>query len=311
MSETKTEWYFIVNPCAGSGKTMSHWKPAESWLLARGIPFVSVMTDYKQHAIELARDAASKGYRRIVAVGGDGSVHEAFNGLCSWCVENGVPFSDFTLAVIPIGSGNDWIKSLGIKNDPMKAVRLLEGPDMGRMDVVSCRFADFTRYMVNVGGAGFDSNVCVRVNAQKEMGKRSRLIYIASLIHTIFHTRTIRLRLVADGVTVFEGPCFSVALGNGKFSGGGMRQVPLADMNDGLLDYMVVPRMSLPVLLTKVPLLFSGKLYKTDRVVMGTCRSLEILPLDAESAVPVEIDGEVEGNLPLAVSNTGESIAVF
>lgn len=311
MSETKTEWYFIVNPCAGSGKTMSHWKPAESWLLAQGIPFASAMTDYKQHAIELAREAASRGYRRIAAVGGDGSVHEIFNGICAWCIENGVQIGDFSIAVIPIGSGNDWIKSLGIKNDPIEAVRLLDGPDMGRMDVVSCSFADGKRFMVNIGGAGFDSNVCVRVNAQKELGKRSRLIYVASLIHTIFHTRTIRLRLVADGVTVFEGPCFSVALGNGKFSGGGMRQVPLADMNDGLLDFMVVPRMSLLALLPKLPLLFNGKLYKCKDVVMGTCRSLEVLPLDAESAVPVEIDGEVEGNLPVTVCNTGESIAIF
>ena len=71
MSETKTSWYFIVNPRAGSGKTMSEWVPAERLLEAEGIPFVTAMTDHKKHAITLAREAAADGYRRIAAVGGE------------------------------------------------------------------------------------------------------------------------------------------------------------------------------------------------------------------------------------------------
>ena len=93
MSETKTEWYFIVNPRAGSGKTMSQWVPAEKLLEQKGVPFITAMTDHKKHAVELAREAAAAGYRRIAAVGGDGSLHEVLGGICAWCEENGVPRS--------------------------------------------------------------------------------------------------------------------------------------------------------------------------------------------------------------------------
>ena len=121
MSDPKNTYYFIVNPRAGSGKTMRKWLPAEKKLERDGIPFVTALTDHKRHATQLAMKAARKGYRKIVSVGGDGSLHETFNGICRWCEENGASLSDFCLAVIPIGSGNDWIKSLGVPCDAMKA----------------------------------------------------------------------------------------------------------------------------------------------------------------------------------------------
>ena len=136
MSETKTSWYFIVNPRAGSGKTMSEWVPAERLLEAEGIPFVTAMTDHKKHAITLAREAAADGYRRIAAVGGDGSLHEVLGGICSWCEETGTPPEDFHLAVIPIGSGNDWIKSCHVPDDVTEALKLLIDGSFGWMDII-------------------------------------------------------------------------------------------------------------------------------------------------------------------------------
>ena len=133
MSETKTEWYFIVNPRAGSGKTMSQWVPAEKLLEQKGIPFVTALTDHKDHATSLAREAAAAGYRRIAAVGGDGSLHEVFGGICSWCFENGVAPEEFRLAVVPIGSGNDWIKSCGVPSDVEEVIRLIAQESFGRM----------------------------------------------------------------------------------------------------------------------------------------------------------------------------------
>ena len=108
MSETKSAWYFIVNPRAGSGKTMSEWVPAERLLEQKGIPFVTAMTDHKKHAITLAREAAAAGYRRIAAVGGDGSLHEVLGGICSWCDESGTPPEEFCLAVDRARVGDHW-----------------------------------------------------------------------------------------------------------------------------------------------------------------------------------------------------------
>ena len=312
MSETKTAWYFIVNPRAGSGKTMSEWVPAERLLESEGIAFVTAMTDHKKHAVTLAREAAAEGYRRIAAVGGDGSLHEVLGGICSWCEETGTPPEDFYLAVIPIGSGNDWIKSCRVPDDVEDALKLLMDGSFGWMDIVRGTSAGGrVAYVANCAGIGFDSHVCERVNRQKERGMRGKMIYLNALRHTIFHLRPISVLVRADGENVFSGEIFSLAVGNGPYSGGGMRQVPKADNDDGLLDYMIVPKAKLLSLTKEIPRLFSGTANESELIISGRCKTLRVAPLDEASADIVEFDGEVEAQLPLTVEVTGERVHVL
>lgn len=302
MAETKTEWYFIVNPRAGSGKTMPLWVPAENKLTRLGIPYVTAYTDHKRHATTLAYDAAAEGYRKIVAVGGDGSVHETFNGIMRWCDDNNVNPGEFYLGVAPIGSGNDWIKSLNVPNDMDEVVRLIAKEKFCKMDVVKVQSAGGkVCYMANIGGAGFDSHVCKRVNIQKESGMRGKRIYLNALRHTMFTLKPISIRVVADGRKVFEGQAYSFALGNGRYSGSGMRQVPLAIIDDGIIDVTIIPKMPMGSLIRQIPRLFSGTLNESRDVVMARCKSLEITPLNEESADIYELDGEIEGHLPIYI----------
>ncbi len=312
MSETKTGWYFIVNPRAGSGKAMSDWVPAERLLEQKNLSFETALTGHRQHAVSLAREAAQAGYRRIGAVGGDGSLHEVLDGICSWCRETGTPPEEFCLAVVPIGSGNDWIRSCGVPDSIPAVVDLIASESFGRMDVVRVTTADGSvRYMANVGGTGFDSHVCERVNRQKERGMRSRMIYLNALRYTMFHLKPISICVVADGQEVFRGAAYSLALGNGPWSGGGMRQVPLAVNDDGWLDWMVVPKSRLRSLVKEVPRLFSGSVNESPLILSGRARCLQVAPLDAESADIVELDGEIEGRLPLTVEISGAQIQVL
>ena len=312
MSETKTEWYFIVNPRAGSGKTMSEWIPAESKLDALGIPYVTAMTDHKRHAITIAYDAASAGYRNIVAVGGDGSVHETLNGIMKYCDETGCDTSEFLLAVAPIGSGNDWVRSLGLPSEVSRMIDIIKAGKEGSMDIIRATSSKGRiTYFANIAGIGFDSHVCARVNQEKESGKRSPSIYLQSLLKTIASLKKIRVRVCADGAEVFNGEAYSIALGNGKYSGGGMRQVPLARMDDGLLDYMVVPVLPAAFILRQVPKLFNGRINEVAQLVNGQCRKLEVTPLDTESADVFEEDGEIEGRIPVTFEVTGRTIRVL
>ncbi len=309
MSGTKTECYFIVNPRAGSGKTMCKWLPAERKLERFGIPFVTALTDHRRHATALAAEAASNGYRKIFAVGGDGSLHEVFNGICGWCSEHGVSPDKFTIGVVPIGSGNDWIKSFGVPNDADEAVDLICRGTTARMDVirVSCSGGKVS-YMANIGGVGFDSHVCRRVNSQKESGRRGKLIYLDALRYTVLNLKSIDICLVADGTVVFSGPCFSVAFGNGRYSGSGMRQVPLARTDDGLLDYTIIPKMPLSRIACEMPRLYKGNLHESKAIICGKCRVLQLMPMREDSADIIELDGEIEGRLPITMEVTGESI---
>ena len=312
MSETKTAWYFIVNPRAGSGTAMAEWIPAEKMLEQEHVPFVTALTDHKNHAVSLAHDAAADGYRRIAAVGGDGSLHEVLGGICQYCAESGTPPEDFYLAVVPIGSGNDWIKSCHVPNELESVIKLIINQSFGWMDVVrAVSKGGKISYMANCAGIGFDSHVCERVNRQKEQGKRARMIYLKALRYTLFHLNPIKIVVRADGDAVFAGEAYSLAVGNGPWSGGGMRQVPLAVNDDGELDYMIVPKANLFKLAKEVPRLFAGTANESSLIYSGRCKSLRITALDDASADIIEYDGEVEGQLPLDLEITGSKIHVL
>lgn len=306
MPTIKPDWYCIVNPHAGSGKTMPEWAVAERYLTSMKVPYKTTLTNYKFHATLLAYEAACHGYRRILAVGGDGSVHEVFNGIMKYVDEFGVSPEDFFLAVIPIGSGNDWIKSSGVPHDTKEVVRLISESSFAKEDVIRVETSDGINYMANIGGVGFDSHVCERVNGQKENGKRSSRIYLSALLYTVFHIRKFNTVVSADGKIVFDGAAYSIALGNGRFSGGGMLQVPEAVMDDGLLDYMIVPRISILKILTLLPRLYKGNINETGIVVSGQCREMLVTGSDI-----VELDGEIKGCLPMRLSATGRQINVL
>ena len=320
MNETRTEWYIIVNPRAGSGKTLSGWTEAERRLLECGVPFTSVFTRYKSHARELAQQAARDGYRRLLAAGGDGTVHEMFCGVLDFCIGTGTPAEEFLLGNIPIGSGNDWLRSLDVPRDIETAVRLVSEGASRMQDVVSVTNSEGkVCCMANIGGTGFDSQVCERVNARKERGHRSRWIYLTSLIVTILKLKRLNVEISGDGEVVYSGPCFSVAFGNGRYSGGGMLQTAAAVMDDGLVDVLVVPVMSLLRIAREIHRLFDGTTPESSSLIYRQCREITVRPLDAASGSkaqaapssrPVEIDGEIEGVLPVTISSTGQKVGI-
>ena len=312
MCETKTEWYVIVNPHAGSGKTMQEWALAEKRLCDLGVPYVAAFTGYKAHAKELSYQAAADGYRRIVAVGGDGSVHEMFTGVVQYCRKSGTPTEEFYLAVIPIGSGNDWIKSLSVPHDTLKVVDLINRGSFSKQDIVEVSSSDnVSCCMANIGGAGFDSHVCVNVNAKKERGRRNKRIYVNALIRTLLTLRRISVEVVGDGEVFYSGPLYSLSMGNGKYSGGGMLQTGVSEIDDGLLDLLIVPAVSVFTIVKEIHRIFDGTTHNSQSLIYRRCRNLKVIPLNAKSNDYVEIDGEIEGRLPLEVNMSGSQVNVL
>lgn len=302
MARIREEWYIIVNPHAGSGKTMRYWVPAERKLKDLGVPYYTVYTTHKHHAAELAALAARMGYRRIMAVGGDGSIHEVFEGVLGWCEVSGTPTEDFYLAVAPIGSGNDWIKSFGIKRDVSRVIEYIAGGSFAQEDVVRVTLAgDKISYMANIGGLGFDSHVCERVNAQKERGMRSSMLYMDSLIYNLGHSKSFNAAFYRDDELIYSGPMLNVAFGNGSYCGGGMQECNLADPTDGILDAIVLPKMPVSKLIPEIPRLLRSSLDKSRKIMYVRGRNFKVVPLDADSADIMEIDGEIVGTLPIEI----------
>lgn len=321
-SDKKDIWLVVVNVFAASRKAGSVWKKAAAMLEEANVPYKAMFTGGPDNAIAISRKSCARGYRRFIAVGGDGTVHDVLNGIAEYVysgVDPDVAISDFTLGVLPVGSGNDWVKSTGVPQDVKSAVDVIAAGHTGFQDVVRVEVLDpsdyasaplSVSYMANVGGVGLDARVCEIVNRKKEQGRRGKKLYVSALLYCIKHRVPIRAKVVCDGKEVFAGRYLSIAFGVGRYSGGGMRQTPLAELGDGLLDITVIPDIPIWTIAKEVPRLFTGTFHKVDVLTMAKCREVLVLPDGEADAEPAEVDGEVVGRAPVRMMVLDEQIRV-
>lgn len=321
-SDKKDIWLVVVNVFAASKKAGSVWKKAAAMLEEANVPYKAMFTGGPDNAIAISRKSCARGYRRFIAVGGDGTVHDVLNGIAEYVYssdDSDVVISDFTLGVLPVGSGNDWVKSTGVPRDIKGAVDVIAAGCTGLQDVVRVEVLDpsdyasaplSVSYMANVGGVGLDARVCEIVNRKKEQGRRGKKLYVSALLYCIKHRVPIRAKVVCDGKEVFAGRYLSIAFGVGRYSGGGMRQTPLAELGDGLLDITVIPDIPIWTIAKEVPRLFTGTFHKVDVLTMAKCREVLVLPDGEADAEPAEVDGEVVGRAPVRMTVLDEQIRV-
>ena len=308
---TDTAWRVIVSRMSGGGKALADWPRIAELLRKKGIAFSEKITNHSGHAIELAVEALEEGCRNILVVGGDGAMHEVLNGICSQTV---APTSDVTLALIPVGSGNDWSRLHQIPRDYDEAVGLLDGyekrvrtQDVARVESLMYG-APHCRYMINIGGLGFDSEVCHRFDIEKTRGKAGDKQYYKCLLQGFLFYKSQNFKIRVDGDDFFEGPAFSVALGIGKYCGGGMMQTPDALFDDGLIDLTVVKDLPKLKFISKIPSLFKGTIlsYKDD---VAHTRG-KVIEITASPDSYMEVDGESVGNTPVRIELIPSAINV-
>ena len=307
-------WFTVVNVYAASTKAAESWTLAEGMMKEKGIIYHGTFTGKAGNAMEVTFDACMAGYRKFVAVGGDGTVHDVLNGIAhfvEWKKQEGasVSLSDFVLGVIPVGSGNDWIKTTGIPNDIEKAVSALQNGVCRAQDVVKAAMLDLdalpqekeiaVSYMINIGGVGLDARVCTMVNAKKQQGKRGKILYVTSLMQAIAERKPALAKVICDDKVIFDGPYLSLALGVGKYSGGGMRQTPEAILDDGLLDITIIPEIAFSRIACEAWRLFTGSFLKIPELTYSRAKTIYVMPDTNSSLEPVEVDGEVVGKLPV------------
>jgi YegS/Rv2252/BmrU family lipid kinase len=308
VTSNPDKWSAIVNSFAASSKAASLWRRAEDRLRSDGIYFETYFTGESGNATTLAYNACSSGCRKLLAVGGDGTVHDVLGGIMAFVNQDtSVTLEDFTLAVIPVGSGNDWIKTAGVPKDIVEAAALLKNGTISKQDVVKVSLLDPSAlpeqkvkevsYMANIGGVGLDARVCEMVNAAKKQGKRGKILYLIALIYNIIHRSSSLAKVVCDGKEIFTGAYLSMAFGIGKYSGGGMRQTPGAVPDDGFLDMTIIPDLPLLKIAKEASKLFDGRFLTVPELVTARSKSILVLPEDDNALV--EVDGEVIGLAPV------------
>lgn len=307
----KDKWTAIVNVFAASKRAGAIWAKAEKLLRGHGVCFDAGFTGDGGTAMTLSFDACTSGCRKFIAVGGDGTIHDVLNGIGKYidsCAGT-VSFNDFTIAVVPVGSGNDWIKTAGISRDLDEAAALIGKGRAYPQDIVRVTSGSSyespesgtVSYMMNVAGVGLDARVCEIVNMKKKQGFRGRKLYVGALLKCIRDRIPSEIAVECDGREVFRGRFLSVSFGTGKYSGGGMRQTPDAIPDDGLLDMTLIPDLPLMRIAVEAPKLFTGKFLSVKELVTARCKCVSVLPADGRDGEPVEVDGEVVGYAPVSL----------
>ncbi|MBQ7772790.1 MAG: diacylglycerol kinase family lipid kinase [Bacteroidales bacterium] len=301
-------WMVIVNPKAGSGRGLQDWPIISNQMYSSGLHFTCLFTEHKYHAMELTVKAINDGYRNIVAVGGDGTIHEVVNGIF---IQKKVPTTEISLAVIPAGTGNDWIRMYGISKTYSEAVRSLVEKRTVLQDVARVSYYEtrvqHTRYMANVAGLGYDAVVNLKYNMLKDEGKYGKGLYLRSAFHTFARFSPVHFNIKADGKPFYEGMVFSGAVGIGKYNGGGMQQTPYAAVDDELMDLTIIKKMSKLRIARNFRLLYSGNIYSIPTVLHTQCKKLEIETFPESR---IEIDGEAVGTSPFVFELVPHAIKV-
>lgn len=304
----KNGWMVIVNPKAGVGRGLKDWPTISNQMNHSGLDFTCVFTEHKYHAVELTVKAINDGYRKIVAIGGDGTVNEVVNGIF---IQKQVPGTDISLAVIPAGTGNDWMRMFGIPKTYSDAVQSIVSEHTILQDVGLISYHEtlikHQRYMANVAGMGFDAMVNRRFNRLKDEGRWGKQLYIRSTVKELFSYHAKRFKITIDGQVFYDNAVFSATVGVGKYNGGGMNQMPNAVIDDGLFDITVIKRVNMFSVLRHFRKLYNGKLYNYSKVLaaQGKHITVETCP---ES--PIEIDGEAMGYSTFTFELVPKSIKV-
>lgn len=278
----------ILNPMANMGGA---WKTAND-LRPVAQEFDGDLTwsgtVYPTHGVELAKQAAEEGYEMVVAMGGDGTVHEVVNGLMQ-IPENKRPI----LGVVPIGSGNDFAFSLGItqKNEHALAHILkaekIEKVDIGLLTDEHGR----QEYFDNTLGIGFDT--IVGIHSHKLPILRGFAMYLAAVVQTIIMNHNpMSVKIETDAET-WEDKILMLALCNGKREGGGFLLAPEAKLNDGKMTYVSVQNVSRLMMFRLLPEFLNATHMRFKEIRMGEFKKLNIT-----SNIPLYIhaDGETFTN---------------
>jgi diacylglycerol kinase family enzyme len=239
--------------------------------------------------VALAAEAARARVPLVVAVGGDGTLNEVVNGLLPLREEYPV-----TVGALLTGRGRDACRNLGLARDPLRAARrLVDGSPVAR-DVGLARWPGGQRFFVGWAGAGFDAVV-----AERAGGRGGCLVYLGAVLTSLYHYRTVEVRVRLDDVEAWAGPAASAVVCNGGSFGGGMRIAPAARPDDGLLDVVLLGALGRPELVRWLPTLYWGGHLANPKVRTWRAGRVRI---DAAPPALVELDGELGARTPLEVS---------
>lgn len=282
----------LYNPGAGKGRAHRHIAEAVGYLRGRGADVELVPSGSREHLIALGRAAAAEGVDRVVACGGDGTVH---------LIVRELDLARATFGILPLGSGDDFARTLDIPMNLERACDLVLDGEVREIDVA---LANGVRYLC-VAGFGFDAEVNRFANSRVSR-LRGTPLYLYSIFRVLRKFRPKRVTISHGGVSR-EGSIMFAVVGNAPRYGAGIRIAPAADPADGILDLCVVHECSTLDLVRTLPRAYSGRHVTSSFVETG--RGTEF-HFQSEETLDVFADGEPVTTTPLTVRLSPEKLRI-
>ena len=295
----------VFNPAAGRGRVSGAQLEARLSRHAAGAPFRVWPTHSAAEVAEVTRRALDEGAGVVAAAGGDGTLG---------AVAEVVRGSGAALGVLPLGTGNDFARTLGIGTDLDAAVKTLFCGLCGRrrwIDGGRATLGERSWFWLNVAGTGFDALVARRINAARFHPFwhhwTGTAAYGAAVALELRGLKAAQLRLILDGETV-ERRALLCAIANAKSYGGGLKVAPDAELDDGLFDVCTIKEASAWEFARTLPSVFGGGHINHPKVEIRRARRVEIW---SEPAWPVLVDGEVRGETPVTLEVVPRALEVM
>lgn len=286
---------FIINPEAGKGKAIGYVQSIKKIFHDMKDEYYIEVTEYPGHATQIVRKYTSKEDYRVYAIGGDGTLNEVLNGIIG---------SSSTLAVIPAGSGNDFVKSITSEEEEDILLKTINGKekymDLGKVN---------NRYFINISSVGFDSEVVYNAKTMKKIKYISgSTAYIMGIIKTLFSFKPIHAEVTIDGMKL-NREILLAAIANGKCYGGGIKITPEASVFDGIFDICLIEKVSKLKIFFLFPQVIKGKHENIKEVKFYKAKKVSI---KSSTDFVLNIDGELikEKNIDFDIIHNGIKVIV-
>ena len=261
-------FFIVVNPHSGNSNFKKSWEKITYILKLKNINFSYSFTEYRKHEVILVDKAIEQGYRNIISVGGDGTLHHVVNGIMK---QRYIKTSKIKLGVIPLGTGNDWIRTYNIPNSIEKSINVILKNTTVLQDIGCLTLLNGKKeYFNNLAGTGYDGYVVKNLNYLKKMGS---LAFLVSGLYSLFSYKKTKYKIIINNKTINE-QCLMILFGICKYSGGGLRVTKDPNPKDGLLDITIVKNISFLDLLFNIPKLYKDG-YEADDVVGTLAKKAE------------------------------------
>ncbi|HEX5414245.1 MAG TPA: diacylglycerol kinase family protein, partial [Chloroflexota bacterium] len=292
----------VVNPVAGQGRARRAWPAIAERLQERGIAHRAVYTRARGEATRLTAEALRAGARTVVAAGGDGTANEVINGFFHEEESAVVPrCPEARFAFLPLGTGSDLARAVGTPRATPEALlgALSAEPrriDLGRVTYTTADGSTVRRYFVNGADLGLGGELVARLGRGRIKRLGGFLAYFLAAIQAILNHQAIPARYTVDDAEPLDAPVDIIFVANGRFIGGGMLVAPMASLDDGYLDALIVRATSKPTLLVRLlPAIYRGSHLAHPAVQHERVRQLTV---STTGTALLQLDGEQPGRAP-------------